>query len=156
MALRTEYCTRDWVEKQARPVVVVVQPGLDEQPPNGSARDADSYLKTGNSAGKEARKQPCKELRKRASKRGRESVVMVARERRCPRHIWSVLGALEQIQSDGICNESNKRSASQRRIAASNGNISANCRSNRHGLNVRGEVISRPALSGQSANGLMW
>ena len=86
MALRTEYCTRDWVEKQARPVVVVVQPGLDEQPPNGSARDTDSYLKTeknagqsaGKNAGKEAPKQPYKELRKKPSKRGRESVVTVA------------------------------------------------------------------------------
>ena len=66
MALRTGYCTRDWVEKQARPVVVVVQPGLDEQPLNGSARHADSYLKTeknagqsaGKNAGKEAPKQP--------------------------------------------------------------------------------------------------
>ena len=86
MALRTGYCTRDWVEKQARPVLVVVQPGLDEQPPNGSARDADSYLKTdknagqsaGKNAGKAAPKQPYKELRKKPSKRGRESVVTVA------------------------------------------------------------------------------
>ena len=67
-------------------MVVVVQPGLDEQPPNGSARDADSYLKTekyagqsaGKNAGKEAPKQPYKELRKKPSKRGRESVVTVA------------------------------------------------------------------------------
>ena len=69
MALRTEYCTRDWVEKQARPVVVVVQPGLDEQPPNGSARDADSYLKTGKSAGKNAGKEAGKQLSKKPSKK---------------------------------------------------------------------------------------
>ncbi|MEL0296308.1 MAG: hypothetical protein VXA98_00050, partial [Gammaproteobacteria bacterium] len=66
------------------------------------------------------------------------------------------LGVLGQVQSDGVCNESNKRTANQRQIAASNGNISANCRSNRYGFNVRGELISRSALSGQAANGLMW
>jgi len=88
VALRTGYCTRDWVEKQARPVVVVVQPGLDEQPPTGQlgmpiATSKQKKMQVKVQVKMQEKRHlnshtTYKELRKKPSKRGRESVVTVA------------------------------------------------------------------------------